>query len=351
MDRTEKTGKKLSIIYILLVLKDHSDARHALSQQEILQYLEKEYSLVMDRKSVKRNLDALCAAGLPVHCRQVRRIRGGKEEMISLDWYYEHLLEEEEAEALLDGLYFSHKNYGFIKNTADKLYRAGSPFTERKRDFMRNIPSADSKKGDEEETERTLRAIADAVRQKSRLSFFYDHYEADGRKHHNQYPAGVDQRYEVSPYWVLTADGHYYLCACPSQGEEAVLYHVERISEADVLSHIPARASKTVRGIEKGISLPKALGMFPYVKSVISERCTFRVDHRMITQVMEDFGKAARFLSADASHADIEAETDPRALALWAAQHAPYVRVTGPPSLVKRMKKTAEAFYQMYHEG
>ena len=29
--------------------------------------------------------------------------------MISLDWYYEHLLEENELSALLDGLYFSSR--------------------------------------------------------------------------------------------------------------------------------------------------------------------------------------------------------------------------------------------------
>lgn len=348
MDGTEKTGKKLSLVYILLILKKYSDLQHALSQQDILQYLEKDYGMVIARKSVKRNLEVLRTAGLPVRCREVRRSRSEKEEMISLDWYYEHLLEENELSALLDGLYFSHGNYGFIKATAGKIRREASPFADGDRDFMRNIP-AENKKSDDGETGKTLRIIADAVRQKHKISFFYDHYEADGKKHHNQYPAGVDQKYEVSPYWVLTADGHYYLCACPSQGEEAVLYHVERISEAEVLTDIPVRPSRSVRGIEKGVLLPKSLGMFPYVTGIESELCTFRADHRIITQVIEDFGKSAHFLSADALHAEVQTEADPHALALWAAQHAPYVRITGPPSLVKVMKKTAAAFYELYH--
>ena len=205
MDGTEKTGKKLSLVYILLILKKYSDLQHALSQQDILQYLEKDYGMVIARKSVKRNLEALRTAGLPVRCREVRRSRSEKEEMISLDWYYEHLLEENELSALLDGLYFSHGNYGFIKATAGKIRREASPFADGDRDFMRNIP-AENKKSDDGETGKTLRIIADAVRQKHKISFFYDHYEADGKKHHNQYPAGVDQKYEVSPYWVLTAD-------------------------------------------------------------------------------------------------------------------------------------------------
>ena len=79
MDGTEKTGKKLSLVYILLILKKYSDLQHALSQQDILQYLEKDYGMVIARKSVKRNLEALRTAGLPVRCREVRRSRSEKE--------------------------------------------------------------------------------------------------------------------------------------------------------------------------------------------------------------------------------------------------------------------------------
>lgn len=48
--------KKLMIINILDILKRCSDENHRLSQKDILEILENEYSMKADRKAVKRNL-------------------------------------------------------------------------------------------------------------------------------------------------------------------------------------------------------------------------------------------------------------------------------------------------------
>ena len=113
-----------------------------------------------------------------MRCREVRRSRSEKEEMISLDWYYEHLLEENELSALLDGLYFSHGNYGFIKATAGKY--GVKPVRLRMETGISCAIFRQRTKSDDGETGKTLRIIADAVRQKHKISF-YDHYEADGK--------------------------------------------------------------------------------------------------------------------------------------------------------------------------
>ena len=52
-------GKKLLILNVLDVLKKHSDAKNRLSVTDIVSILEKEYNMIVDRKSVKRNLEEL----------------------------------------------------------------------------------------------------------------------------------------------------------------------------------------------------------------------------------------------------------------------------------------------------
>lgn len=61
-----KQPKKMIIINILDILKRYTDENHRLSQREIMDILEREYDMKVDRKAVKRNLmnliDFTCCA-------------------------------------------------------------------------------------------------------------------------------------------------------------------------------------------------------------------------------------------------------------------------------------------------
>ncbi len=58
--------KKLLIINILNILKKYTDVNHRLSQKEIVELLQKEYSMEVNRKAVKRNLMNLIDFGYPI---------------------------------------------------------------------------------------------------------------------------------------------------------------------------------------------------------------------------------------------------------------------------------------------
>ena len=51
--------KKLIILEILLILKKHSDSEHPLKKQQIIELMESEFDVKVDRKVVSRNLDML----------------------------------------------------------------------------------------------------------------------------------------------------------------------------------------------------------------------------------------------------------------------------------------------------
>ena len=102
------TGSKMSIMRIVQVLLRESDREHPLTQQEILDFMEKKYGMTVSRKSISRNLNRLKEAGLPVMCREVARVVNGKEVPLSVDWYWDHVLSQDELKVLIDLLYFSH---------------------------------------------------------------------------------------------------------------------------------------------------------------------------------------------------------------------------------------------------
>ena len=51
-----KQSKKMLIMNILDILKRYTDENHRLSQKEIMDILEREYEMKVERKAIKRNL-------------------------------------------------------------------------------------------------------------------------------------------------------------------------------------------------------------------------------------------------------------------------------------------------------
>ena len=56
MSMYTKQPKKMMIFDIYEILRKYSDANHRLSQKDIENYLETEYDMTVNRKSVKRNI-------------------------------------------------------------------------------------------------------------------------------------------------------------------------------------------------------------------------------------------------------------------------------------------------------
>ena len=66
-DNIMKQSKKLIIMNILKILKEHSDVEHPLTQKEIQNILEFEYDMKVDRKAIKRNLMNLIDFGYDIN--------------------------------------------------------------------------------------------------------------------------------------------------------------------------------------------------------------------------------------------------------------------------------------------
>ena len=58
--------KKLALIRILDILKFYSDVNHPLTQEEIIDYLESDYGIVIERKAVGRNISLLTEDGIEI---------------------------------------------------------------------------------------------------------------------------------------------------------------------------------------------------------------------------------------------------------------------------------------------
>ena len=107
-----KPPKKLLIMNILDILRKYTDENHRLGQNEIVEILEREYSMKTDRKSVKRNLMDLIEFGYDINYSDSLRMytnrKGEQEEShILSDFYLNHEFTDSELRLLVDSVMFS----------------------------------------------------------------------------------------------------------------------------------------------------------------------------------------------------------------------------------------------------
>ena len=115
--------KKLLIMNILEILQRYTDEDHRLSQREIGEILEREYSVRADRKTIKRNLTDLIDAGYDLeYSESIRKNRQGEDEVLLTDWYLNRTFTDSELRLLIDGLLFSkHIPYSQCRELVQKL--------------------------------------------------------------------------------------------------------------------------------------------------------------------------------------------------------------------------------------
>lgn len=115
-----KQPKKMIIINILDILKRYTDENHRLSQREIMDILEREYDMKVDRKAVKRNLMNLIDFGYQVeYSESIRQGRAGSKYYNCLRTLVKNAQNAIGSCELIDCAYMNiNKRGGY--NTADK---------------------------------------------------------------------------------------------------------------------------------------------------------------------------------------------------------------------------------------
>ena len=156
------SNKKLSIIYILEILKDFSDEKHPLTQNDILKLLSGNYGMDCERKSVGANIDNLIEAGYDI----VKCDGGGC-------YLGERELEQSEISFLIDAVFSSRAiDSNKSKKLAEKLSAFSSKFNRKKYNYI--YKSDEISRTGNKQLFFTIDILQDAIEQKKQVEFSYD---------------------------------------------------------------------------------------------------------------------------------------------------------------------------------
>jgi len=329
--------KKLLILYILNILREHTDPDHPISQQKIVEHLESEYGMTADRKTVRRNLSKLMEAGYPIRfqgstmdSQEIRRIgRNGKEQTILTNWYYCHQFEYGELSLLIDSVLSVD---GLSKRHRIELIQKIETLTSKHFQSVRKKIDMDIYgKLVNQQMIFTIENIRQAIAKGRQLQFQYFDIGTDFKLH----PRTADSKpriYTVNPYQIIARNGHQYLISHMEQKEGLTHFRVDRIKNIEVLE-TPAKKLRELRGFENGLQLSEYVKAHPYLWSGEVRHITFRCKQYMMNDIADCFGTDLHIEPQPDDMILVHVHASEENVLLWAVQFADEVEVLSPQSL------------------
>ncbi|MBQ9763571.1 MAG: WYL domain-containing protein [Phascolarctobacterium sp.] len=324
--------KNMLVMNILEILKKHSDENHRLNQKEIIDLLESECQMTVDRKAVKRNLLNLIDSGYELEYKEtIRKNKKGEPEALYSDWYLVRDFTDAELRLLIDSLLFSkHIPYSQCKELIEKLKKLSNKYFKAKVKHIRNLPE---KMPNNKQIFYNIEILDEAISKGRKVEFQYNDFGTDKKLHPRKSEDEV-RKYIVNPYQMAATNGRYYLIANYDKYSNISHYRVDRISEIKILDE----PVKKQRDLSESINLPKHMAEHIYMFSGESERVTMRIDKHLVADVIDWFGKDIMFYEETEDSVMVSVMVNLRAMRYWAMQYINHVEVLKPAKLREQIK-------------
>jgi predicted DNA-binding transcriptional regulator YafY len=354
---TEPT-KKLILLNILDILKKYTDGEHKLTQNEIVDKLQKEYSMKVDRKSVKHNLMDLREFGYCVECddSKTRMITshdpktGEKQKVESIiytDFHLKRDFADAELRLLIDSVLYSNyipTKHG--KELIEKLLNLSSVYFK---DKMRHVDTAPEKRVINPQFFYTVDVLNDAISKGCKVTFSYCDYGTDKKLHEKRNKDGSLKKYVVSPYQMAVKEDKYFLICNYDKYNDITNYRVDRIKDIEILKDVSIKPFEQLdEAIERNLNLQEYMAEHIYMFAGDSVHARFRIPHAMIGDVIDVFGQDVRFMDETDTHVTVLAYVNEQAMLQYAKSFAPDVVVLGPEKLVEKVKSDLDRSIQLY---
>ena len=343
-----KPTKKLLIVSILDILKQYTDENHPLSQKKIVEILERDHQMVVDRKTVKRNLMNLIDLGYNIEFKESTRLgKDGEEETIYSNWYLERDFSDAELRLLIDSLLFSkHIPYSQCKLLIKKIEGLSNRYFSSKVKHIRNLPE---EMPVNKQLFFNIDVLDEAIEKGWQVAFHYNDFGTDKKLHPRLDNSETPRRYIINPYQMVATNGRYYLICNYDKYDNVANYRVDRISEIELLN-VPAKPQSQVQGLENGLDLPKHMAEHIYMFEGPSERVNFRAQKYIVGEIIDWFGKDVRFSDESADEITATVLVNLNAMRYWAMQYAQHITVLSPQSLVDRLKDVIREVAEKYKD-
>ena len=321
--------KKLALLRIWQILRQHSDYDHPLKQEDIIKYLDEEYGIQMERKAIGKNIADLRDAGIEIgSCRAGSYIDSRE-------------FEDSELRLLIDGVLQS--KYITAKHSKDLIDRLCGLSNKYFRSHVKNVYSVNEwSKTENQAIFYNIDVIDEAIATGKMVQYDYNKYGVDAKLHKSSF-----QR--ISPYQLILHNQRYYLMGYSSYWGNMTFHRLDHITNMRIYDK-PATPITSVKGYENGIDFKQVASTMPYMYTDTPERIKFIADEYIVDQIVDWFGKDIKMskLPDDDKKVNVELVASPNAMEHWALQYLNHVEVTKPESLREKIKEALNNAMEKY---
>ncbi len=324
--------KKLTILRILQVLGEYSDADHKLRQQDIIEKLSSLYGIECERKAVARNIDFLQRAGFDI----VADKRGC--------YLASRRFEHGELRLLTDSL-LANRNVcvQYTRDLIKKLVAEGGRYYHNYAEGVVNLD--DWRKEDNRDFFFNIEVLGEAIEKKVKVAIVYNRYGTDKRLHPTHSAPDI-----VNPYALFFKNGHYYVVCNFDRHDNLAFCRIDKITYIRQTQD-PVRDVHTVKNCERGINLGKISNTSPYLYVEDPVKVVFRTTPyappSMIDFVIDTFGSNVDIWKRD-EDTYFSVYASPSAMKIWIMQFGKNVKVLAPTELVSEVKDEVLAVRRLY---
>lgn len=339
--------KKMLILDILQILKDYTDStnpEHRLTQKEIMEHLEHDYDMVVDRKAVKRNLADLIDAGFPIYAdethRSMKDTKTGEpdENIMYSKFYYEHDFTDGELRLLMDSVLFSKSiPSGYTKELITKISRLGSRYHAKQTSHL--MPFKTSARMPALEVFLTIEELEQAISGHKEVSFIENIYGKDRKLH----PITTDPVI-VLPKQLIAANGYYYLIAYTDQ-HTIQHYRIDKLSRVKILSQ--STSITNTRNISSG-DLRNYIDSHVFMAQGVPIEITLRIDNQLFDTVVDSFGSNFRIVQENEKISILSLKSTVFDMYQWALLHGDQVEILTPQFLRDKLSRVTQKMHRAY---
>ena len=365
----ELQPKKFLILNLIMILHQYTDEDNTLSQKEIIDILQNEYDMKVDRKSVIRNLLDLAnyfegtgyELGYNVSTRKVPvKIEGSDEyktdpvtgervyeeqEKLS-DFYLKRPFEDSEIRLLIDAIMFSMNiSDKHRKDLANKLCRLSN---KRFKARVKHIVCVNNDVNHNQQIFANIEAIDEAITLNRKIRFEYMEYGTDKKLYPRKNQEGNARTYVINPYQMAAKEGKYYLICNYDKYDHISNYRIDRIKNIEILDEKIKPFEKLSESGGGRLDLNTYMKEHIYMYSSAIEKVTFRIVRAMISDVIDVFGGDISFKDETDTHVTVVAKVNTRAMMQFAKNFAPDVEVLKPESLSNDLREELKNAYEAY---
>lgn len=320
-------SKKMLAMGILEIFKDYTDYDHRLTQQEIIDLLDKNYGMVCDRKSIKANILNLIDWGY-----EIENDNG---------WYLaERDFEDVELRMLIDSVLFSKSiPASQAKILIEKLKGLGSVHFESKVSHTGNIKELYHT--DNKQAFINMDVIQEAIGKNRQIEFTYNVYGVDKKLHPKK-----ETRYTVSPYQIINNNRPYLICNTKNH-DNISNYRIDRMTDIKILDE-KSRQIRELEGLEYGFSISKHMAEHAYMFTDKVSRVKLCVKKSILGQVIDYFGTDFIVREETEDEVTIQIKSSEQAMVFWAMQYGEFVEVLEPKNIRDRVKDSIRLMAKKY---